>query len=416
MGRNIFKSVKAHVMKSENEQIFWKTIIPDGAESFVGVGQLYSDKAAVSLKSNGFRFYPIHITLLNFEDELTRKLISSGATIFGYLPVSYDLEDNSMRKSGDEEFRRKSLETLHIAINKILEPFAVVAEKGFECVDGQGVLRLCHFAIGSYCADIPEIKDLTGVKNGNSTVSTCFRCLSPTELMNQCTSAEKRTLHETLNIISQSDKLNDEAIELRGSEEGKKKREQAKQQLMRKSLIGVLPAFHSFPFVSSCDDLDIFQIYLFELLHKVFLGISKMLKQVFSERISDPFRKSSFLKNSKGQPKSFPSVRAIVLSVANEIMQKRSQEQPMRGLRIDHSKSAKPWKYNGSFTKDGILGMLEGKDLQALDMIFPFTGAFIDTVYGEDETCFVTTVFTAYSEIILLISRRNMPSGWKQKE
>ena len=94
MGHNIFKSVKAYVMEGENEPVFWKKIIPDGPDSFVGVGQFYSDKAAVSLKSNGFRFYPIHITLLNFTDELRRRLISSDATILGYLPVSYDVEDN----------------------------------------------------------------------------------------------------------------------------------------------------------------------------------------------------------------------------------------------------------------------------------------------------------------------------------
>ena len=348
MGQNVYASVKEQVMRSEDSNVFWRNLVPDGVQSFVGVGQLYSDKTSVSLKPNGFRFYPNHCVLLNFTNDFRRKIISSGDTILGYLAVRYNLDGTtSGRNYGESKYRKDALVTLHKAVENILEPLSRVAKQGFECNDGQGVERVCHFAIASYCADIPEIKDMTGIKNGISTPRTCFRCFALTKNMKNCTNAEKRTLAATASVMDEHERLRLDAERFRGTDVAKEKREKAKDLLKEKSLLGIRTVLYQFPFVISSPDLELFQIYLFEPLHNLSLGVSKMLKQACFERMSAPDLKSSVMKDANGEPKTFSSIQAVVLSAANEIMSKMKQEQPIKGLNIDYSKGEVSCNYNG---------------------------------------------------------------------
>ena len=257
---------------------------------------------------------------------------------------------------------------------------------------------------------------MTSIRDGNSTPRTCFRCFALTKYMKNCTNAGIRTLAATDSVMDEHERLKLDAKRFRGTDVAKEKRQKAKDLLKGRSLLGIRPVLYQFPFVRSSPDLELFQIYLFEPLHNLSLGVSKMLKQACFERMSATNLQSSVMKDANGEPKAFSSIRAVVLSAANEIMSKMKQEQPIRGLNIDYSKGEVSCNYNGFFTKDGIVGMLEGKELQALDMVFPFIGAFLDRICGETDSCQVTTVFTLYSDIVMISARRNMPEGWKKDE
>lgn len=413
-GHNIYEAVKKAVMSSSNINVFWKSISIHGSESFVGVAQLYSDKSSVTLKARGFQFYPVHLVLLNQSEDLRRKMITSGCSIVGYLPVSFQVGDHAETDS-HKTVRKQVILSLHEGMRKLLEPLNLCAEKGIECNDADGTPRTCHVALGAYCSDIPEAKDMTGVLHGSSTASTCFRCLAPTTNMKYITNARKRTLDGTLKLISESEQLREEARTSNTSTR-KRKREEAESLLKESSLAGIAPALTAFPFLGLCSDLELFALYLYEPLHNLHLGISKLIKLACAGRLTDKELRTSAMAKNRSKTRSFVSARAAILSAANEILRQLEKEFPARGLRVAFGSAEKGRRYNGFFKSDGIVGMLEAKDFQALDMVFPFIGAYIDRCCGEVETSPTTRIFTMYSEILMMVYRRRMKPGWTEQD
>lgn len=407
----IEKVVKNAVMRSTNTDVLWKSVIPHGSESFVGVGQMYSDKSSVTLKARGFQFYPVHLVLLNLSENLRRSMITSGASIVGYLPVSFQLSEP--RGKPNTKFRKQVILSVHEALQTIFHPLIISSEKGITGVDSQGISRTCHLAIGAYCADIPEAKDMTGVLHGSSTASPCFRCLAPTSEMNAVTNAEMRNLGKTMELISESQKLLEESKSATPSVR-KKMKENSENLLKGASLAGIAPALSSFPFVGLCPELDVFWLHLYETLHNLHLGVSKLIKQACADRLTDHELQSNALSASNGRMKTFASIRARILGGANEILRQLEKEFPARGFRTSFGSESKGGRYNGFFKNNGVVGMLEAKDYQALDMVFPFIGAYIDRCCGEIESSPTTRIFTKYSEIVAMVYRRNMEAGWTE--
>ena len=256
-GQNIYGAVRKAVMSSSNVNVMWKSIAGHGSESSVGIGQVYSDKSAVTLKARGFQFYPVHLVLLNLSEGKRRRMITSGASIVGYLPVSFEVGEQC-KGIIVKTLRKHILLSIHQAIKSIFEPLSISAKERIACVDQEGNARTCHLAIGAYCSDMPEAEDMTGVQHGSFSASTCVRCLARTEDMNMVTNARKRDLQDIGQLISDSKRMREEA-DVAPTSVSKKMRDDANGLLKESSSPGIYPSLSSFPFMALCQELDPFR-------------------------------------------------------------------------------------------------------------------------------------------------------------
>ena len=85
-GRDLTKSTRNKLALGSNPSEFWHDRTSNG-HHFTGIKQIYSDKSATSLKSSAVNSYPVHITLLNFNDSFRTRKIVEGKTILGYFLV-----------------------------------------------------------------------------------------------------------------------------------------------------------------------------------------------------------------------------------------------------------------------------------------------------------------------------------------
>ena len=275
------KSVRRIVMSSMEKDILWHQRDESVEQSFAGMIQLYSDKSTTSLKEPGFQFHPLHIVFLNFSEAYRRNCIVSGQTTLAFLPVKYYiLEHGDKIEKGVS--RAQKLRMIHHCISIALKELKEHGLGGVSCQDNHGTKWKCHLCISSYCCDLPESKDLTSVKNGNSSMRNCHRCLAKTENFNRYTTEEKRNGENTVTLITT-------AVQLRNN--GKMK--QAEQKLHEYLLIEQIPVLFNFPFIGGHKTLDMHALFAYEPLHNLHLGVSKELNTCLSERLKSTTLHSS---------------------------------------------------------------------------------------------------------------------------
>lgn len=98
-----------------------------------------------------------------------------------------------------------------------------------------------------------------------------------------------------------------------------------------------------------------------EVLHNL-NHISKMMECVFR----------SILPRGVGTGR-----RRAVLQVCNLLVSAIQRSIETLVLTVDFANGGRVSDLNGLCTNNRILGMFEGKDIEALDMMFPFLGAFV---------------------------------------
>lgn len=64
-------------------------------------------------------------------------------------------------------------------------------------------------------------------------------------------------------------------------------------------------------------------------------------------------------------------------------------------------------RFNGVFTDDDLIGMLQETYIKKLDLISSFIGGLIDLIWGEPETSPVQTVVTKYVDVMNKVYGRN---------
>ena len=96
----------------------------------------------------------------------------NGNTVVGFLPVSYHVIENGSKIERGIT-RSQCLKMLHLCILQITDALMKKSYQGFACIDNNGVTRKCHPCLASYCCDLPEGKDLSSVRNGNSSTKNC---------------------------------------------------------------------------------------------------------------------------------------------------------------------------------------------------------------------------------------------------
>lgn len=82
----MFSVGKEYVMKSAVSGICWKTLEMDGEKSCIGGLHIFSDKSKISLSGCSLVFYPLHVTYINFMEDVRRSHISSAKTVAAYIP------------------------------------------------------------------------------------------------------------------------------------------------------------------------------------------------------------------------------------------------------------------------------------------------------------------------------------------
>ena len=407
LGKAGVHAISSAIMSSSDKGVLWHDSITSLESSFVGLIQVYSDKSKTSLKESGFQFYPLHVTLLNFSEEYKRDCIVSGATFLAFLPVLFyrDVDGHIMEENVD---RPQKLRLLHLAMDIVLTDICNLGYCGFSCKDSEGRRRRCHPCVVSYCCDLPESKDMSSVKNGNSSERNCHRCLAQTNHFNVLTASNHRTGNETERIIR-------EARNLR--REGKK---DCAEKLMDKySLVDQLPSLLKLPFLRIHPCLDMHLLFTFEPLHCFHLGISKELKKCMADRLRSESLTTSNIPNRSGiyKERTFRNSRMTILNGVNRMLSHVQRSSPAKGFRVDFSASCKGESGNGLYGDDGkLIGMLEAKDYKSVDMIFPFIGMFSDRCCGESSIAPCTNLFVEYVDLMQMTMSYRGTKQWTRSK
>jgi len=144
----------------------------------------------------------------------------------------------------------------------------------------------------------------------------------------------------------------------------------------------------------------VYSMFTFESLHNLHLGISKLLKNCFLEFLQSN-QVMTWPNGTRKQKKVLSSQRSNVLKAANAILAEIEKKYPATGIHVDFSKKEKTAQLNGFFLRDGVRGMLEGKNFRSIDLVFPFIASFIDRALGFQGNPVITTVKTMHTEVMV---------------
>ena len=206
IGTRAVPVVTSIIRGSSDRNVYWREAGCSEFQSFVRLGQLYSDKTQTSLKSSSTSLYPLHLTLLKFQEGYRRDIIASGSSIITFLPVEYL---SLVETSSDKTFvvsRLEKMKLLHAAIEEVLEPLKMIAMKGFPCHSDDMKLH-CHFIIANYCCDIPEARDILGLKLGSRSRYGCHRCFITSSNMSKNITSNLRNMNETINCREEAKRV-----------------------------------------------------------------------------------------------------------------------------------------------------------------------------------------------------------------
>jgi len=407
---SLYSQCRMNVMSSRSKDSFWVDSVADKNSSFVGFFQLYSDKTAMTLKSNAMVAYPVHLVLLNASPSFRRWLIDNGHTLLGFLPAEFhnddiqveDLEEESrkvgasnvielndyIRHTTEQSGRVLKLEMLHKCMGRILQPLLQSHLTGFRVENSTGSTWTCFPLFTSYCCDIPEAKDMSCVKHGTRGPRPCVRCMSSASDFETQRPCEVRDMSQTVMVRAD--------LKRTGSQDA------TCLEMFESLNVSTVQSFLEGIYLSHRTFLppDVYSIFTFESLHNLHLGISRLLKNCFTEYLHS----NSVTTNPVGArryQRTLSSQRIQVLKVCNAILAEVENTYPASGLHVDFSKTEKTSQLNGLFLREGVRGMLEGKNFRAVDMVFPFVLSFIDRILGFQGTADLTSVHTMYTEIMV---------------
>lgn len=170
--------------------------------SFFRLIQIYSYKAATSLKCNALVAYPIHAVWLIFTPRRRRYLIDHGYTLIGVFPAgtaevetkNVEYKDNIgawpygftslevvtleklMSHTSSASIRKERITVLREVMRSILKPLRNCSETGFQVSLKIGKVLRFLWRLVSYCSDILEPKDMSFMRHGAGRYQSCVRC------------------------------------------------------------------------------------------------------------------------------------------------------------------------------------------------------------------------------------------------
>ena len=299
---------------------------------------------------------------------------------------------------------------LHKAIGQILSTLAPYKEKGFQAHTRSKRTVRCHPVIVSYCCDLPEAKDVSGIRHGMKHQHPCIRCLSTPEEMKIRRTHEKRTIAGTYVVREEVAEIEStlETCEPPKSQDFKKKKREKRRQRMediqnsldKLSLSNWTSILESASKQSAMFTPNVYDIFTFEPLHNLSLGMSKMLKICFATYITS---EKLIVHPGTKQQKSGAQMKTSILRGCNSLLAAFQASHPIPGIQLDFAKKEGSSTLNGLFTEDGVKGMLEGKHWKGIDFAFPFVAANVDRWIGRETSCEQTKVHSLYTDVSKLL-------------
>ena len=439
---DVYNSVRRRVFSTADAKVIWNEDSPSTPRSFVGYLQLFSDKTATTLTSSAFVAYPLHAVLLNTTPEEREWLINNGYTIIGFLPVSIsdfqsgpgDVEtaekdlvndvsiieplDDDVRLTSTSEGREQNMLVLHNALKTALRALEGVTTTGFLVTSRKLGTWRCFPAVVSYCADIPEAKNLTTVKHGLAVTRPFHRCLGTLSDFKNCTTPVLRHRGHTADVrrIVGECSMKVQSLETtRQVHQVRVHKKMIEDALKSYSLAIWESSLESMSLADKSISPDLYSIFTFEPLHNLFLGVSKLLKVCMIQYMSSA---ELYTKNpGRGKrPRLFSSIRTSVLRGCNTVLAEFQKYYVMPGVKVDFSKHEGSSQLNGIFVQDGLRGMLEGKDYRTLDMFFPFIFGYVDSWLGYAEDAPLTKIHVMYTDLVNRLMSNNNGNGWSTGE
>ena len=414
LGQEVYPVVRDLIEMSSTEHVRWHEPYVDGEQSVVAFLQLYSDKSKTTMKMSGITFYPFHLNIMNFSEPMQSLMKNNGHTILAFLPVEFT-NVNSLSGSVDAYIDQVSkLKTIHQVICDVMKPLSDAAVVGIPCTTKDKKILRLHLVLGSYIADIPEQKDMLGVRYSNRTMQPCPRCHVPVQDMKHSKIGDTRSVDETRNVLSEFEALlsASDGIRVNRPAASRALKDRAKKKLDDISVQPIIPVLSQFPFVGATPYLDIYGLFSVEPMHVFHLGVSRMIKDAATDRLRCNELRTDHYRTVDRRMRSFPSIRPAILRQVNAFVDevsRKSDGTPI-GLYIKNV-DGRPG-LNGMYTDEGLTGMLEAADIKKLDMISPFIGGIFDRVCGESETCPITTVFTEYVDVMNKVCGHNGRDVW----
>ena len=413
----MYASMRRQRIASPNADMYWKDKGKHEVPHFPAFLQIYSDKTATTLKSGAVVGYPLHVSLLNFESRFRCKRIKENDTVVGYLSEEYITEQESTYEerggTNDGSARTRKACILNEAMRLALKPIVDSLEHGIPVENRNGTKALAISALVNYTADIPEGKQMSAVLHGSNTSKPCIRCLVHGKELNSLSKYPRREMSDTKKVRRTYEKCMADMHEAREKNFGKraaKHKEMGKEELKKQSLF-VVPSFLENTLLLRPNpriQFDAYAIFSYEVLHNLHLGVSKDIKKVIFERLGS--------ETKRAKQRTFRSIRKTVLKGVNDMLRSIDQQYYAPNLRVDFSKPERSTRLNGFYIEDGIRGMLEAKDFQRLDMVFPFAATFIDRMCCEEKEHPITKICVIYSDLVSKVLRYEKPKYWAESE
>ena len=319
------------VIRSTSKSTYWVDSSVLGIPSFVGFVQIYSDKSAMTLKSNAMVVYPVHAVFLNTTAECRRRLIDGGHTLVGFLPVDIgdtcadddvyedgmDTDDvvpleETVRATSERDARERKLQVLHSSLLAMLNPLVQCAIDGFKVVTVGNNVWNCFPILSSFCSDIPEGKDMSAIRHGTMGSKPCIRCNSSMENFKSLYTASNRSLENTITIRQGG-------LNMSKKDYG---------ELLKQENLSIVPSFVEELWTKSPHLIpDGYGIFTFESLHNLHLGISKLVKNCLLAYL-DGDVPTSVLVDGQRRNRTRSAVQTSVLSAMNAILREIETKYP----------------------------------------------------------------------------------------
>ena len=297
--------------------------------------------------------------------------------------------------------RQVKMGLIHSAMKAILKDVTESSEKGFIINMNQESHKVCFPMLISYCCDIPEGKDMGAVKHNLTTALPCHVCKVSLDDIISLRTAPRRSFIETQSI---RDKVKVVVCQVQTRNISKTSTVQSCKELLNRQSLAPWPSFledlkHTNP---SFIPVDIYELFTYEPLHNLHLGISKLLKQCTYYYVTSKHR-VSFQHVRRNAKMTIGSKKSAILRGCNSYLRAIETDSGISYLRVDFSSKNASVTLNGFFLETGVRGMLEGKDYRNVDFVFPFVAAFIDRITQESNGD-LTTIHVLYSELLRHLS------------
>lgn len=205
-------------------------------------------------------------------------LIEAGKTTIEYLSVSFhdkvDARNETCKVSKRSTNRRRKIYLLQECIKFCLEPVSDIASRGQVRTTTDGRKKGFYFLLVSYDADIPKYVDPSRLQKGAQRVGLCYLCLIKREKLSVGRLCSKRTLAESLKLLSEVDG-NGRTVD------------EAKKAVMDYSMYPLPLALAKFPFLDTQGSVEIYAIFLVEAMDTLSLENGRLIEQCVVDMLSD---------------------------------------------------------------------------------------------------------------------------------